>query len=275
MSEITDQKPGGNTATGDVSIMPAHAAALEAGINLCASTFNHPELTTAPIITFGFSGGSGFAGYYAAYNPARCIALGHNKGESISQYDPVFMQAAEQIPGLLCYGEIDTQQRITAINSTFTLHRANGALWSLIPDYGLAHEAQGYGRFLAAAFFDHIIETRLPHDWVPGTAPVLRPMTEANGWLGDNTTWESSGSTITAFAASGATLAGKRAMSWFSDRYMAEAWRSVTTHQPVGKLSSPVSTLATTMPAQLAYLLAGGSQAIGLTSSAGVVSSVN
>ncbi|MBC8094478.1 MAG: hypothetical protein H7Y43_01580, partial [Akkermansiaceae bacterium] len=84
---FTDQKPGGISAAGttpaDVSMMPAHAAALEAGLNSLASTYSHPELATAPIITYGFSGGSGFAAYYAAYRPSRCIAFAHNKGGSI------------------------------------------------------------------------------------------------------------------------------------------------------------------------------------------------
>jgi hypothetical protein len=271
---FTDQKPGGAGA-GQVGMMPAHAAALEAGISLAATTYNRPELATAPICTFGFSGGSGFAAYYAAFNPSRCIAFAHNKGSSIGDYEPATMVAAEPVPALLCYGELDTTDRVTAIRSTFATHRANGALWSLIPDYGLAHDAQGYGRFLGAAFFDRVIEMRLPRDWVPGTAPTLRPLTESAGWLGDNNTWESSASTIVAFSASGADLVAKRTMSWLPDRSLAEAWRSVTTHSPPTKLSSPVSTNATTKPAQLAFLSSGGSQLLGINNTTGAVTAVD
>lgn len=271
---FSGQKPGG-AGPGQVAMMPANVAGLEAGISKCATTFNHPELATAPIITFGFSGGSGFSAYYAAYNPSRCIAFGHNKGGSIADYDPVTMEAAEQVPAMLSYGEADTQTRIDSIKSTFAYHRAKGALWSLIPDYGLVHEAQGYGRFLAAAFFDHVIEMRLPRNWVPGTAPTLRPFAEDTGWLGDNTTWESGASTIVSYAASNADLPTKRTMSWMPDRYMAEAWRAVTTHLPPAKLSSPLSTLDTTKPKQLAYIANGGSQAMALSASGVAISSVD
>ncbi len=274
---FSGQHPGGYAANAsnpaDVSMMPAQAAALEAGINLLASTYSRPELATAPIATYGFSGGSGFALYYAAYNPTRCIAVAHNKGGSIGDYDPVGLEPAEQVPVMLSYGENDTNN-VETIKAVFSYHRARGALWFLIPDYGLGHDSQGYGRFFGAAFFDRIIEKRLPRDWVPGTAPVLRPLTEDSGWLGDHSTWESAGSSIVSFTASGATLAAKRAMSWLPDQTLAEAWRAISTHQPAGNLTSPVSLLSTTRPKQLAYLQAGNSQALGLTVPGGNVASV-
>ncbi len=282
---FSGQHPGGYAANGptpaDVSMMPAQAAALEAGINLLATTYSRSELATAPIATYGFSGGSGFSLYYAAYRPGRCIAVAHNKGGSIGDYDPVFLEAAEQVPVMLSYGEVDSSQmRIDAIKNVFAYHRAKGALWNLIPDYGLGHESQGYGRFLGAAFFDHLIEKRLPHDWVPGSAPTLRPITEDGGWLGDNTTWESASSSIVSFASSGATLAAKRTMSWLPDQTMAEAWRAVTTHYPAGNLTSPVSSLTTTKPKQLAYFNLNvtpvvNSQTLGLSVPGSNVSSVD
>ncbi len=275
---FSGQHPGGYAANGsnpaDVSMMPAQAAALEAGINLLASTYNRPELTTAPIATYGFSGGSGFSLYYAAYNPGRCIAVAHNKGGSIGDYDPVYLEAAEQVPVMLSYGENDTNN-VEIVKGVFNYHRAKGALWFLIPDYGLAHDSQGYGRFLGAAFFDRIIERRVPHDWVPGSAPVLRPLTEDSGWLGDHSTWESTAASIGSFTESGASLAAKRTMSWLPDETLAEAWRAITTHQPAGNLTSPVSALSTTRPKQLAYLQAGDSQALGLTVPGGNVASVD
>ncbi len=274
---FSGQHPGGYAANGsnpaDVSMMSAQAAALEAGINLLASTYNRPELATAPIATYGFSGGSGFSLYYAAYNPGRCIAVAHNKGGSIGDYDPVYLEAAEQVPVMLSYGENDTAN-VDTIKQVFNYHRANGALWFLIPDYGLGHDSQGYGRFFGAAFFDRVIEKRMPNDWVPGTAPVLLPLTEDSGWLGDNSTWESAASSIVSFAASGASLNAKRTMSWLPDQTLAEAWRAITTHLPAGNLTSPVSTLSTTKPKQLAYLQAGNSQALGLTVPDGNVASV-
>lgn len=270
---FSGQKPGG-AGPGQVGMMPAHCAALEAGISLLASTYSRPELATAPIATYGFSGGSGFSLYYAAYNPARCIAVAHNKGGSVGDYDPVVIEPAEQVPVMLSYGELDTPN-IDKVKGVFSYHRARGALWFLIPDYGLAHDAQGYGRFLGAAFFDRVIEMRMPHDWVPGTAPVLKPLSEAAGWLGDHATWESAASAILPFSASGSPLAEKRTMSWLPDQVMAEAWRAVTTHSPAERLSSPVSALATTLPKQLAFLAAGGSQALGLTATGGGVASVD
>jgi|GEM_PF-6935517 len=282
---FSGQHPGGYAANGaipaDVSMMPAQAAALEAGITLLASTYSRPELTTAPIATYGFSGGSGFSLYYAAYNPSRCIAVAHNKGGSIGDYDPVYLEAAEQVPVMLSYGTADpTTTRTDAIKAVFAYHRAKGALWFLIPDYGLVHEGQGYGRFLGAAFFDRIIEKRLPRNWVPGTAPILQPITEDSGWLGDHTTWESAASSIVSFASSGATLTEKRTMSWLPDQTMAEAWRAVSTHAPAGNLTSPVSALSTTKPKQLAIFNLNvtsplvNSQILGLSAPGGNVNSV-
>lgn len=263
---FTDQKPGG-AGPGKVGMMDAHAAALDAGVTLLATTCKRPELATAPIATYGFSGGSGFAAYYAAANPARCLAFAHNKGASIGDYDPAKLAAAETVPGLLCFGELDKPERLAAIQRTFATHRANGARWSLIPDYGLAHDSQGYGRFLGAAFLDRVIELRLPRDWVPGTAPKLRPLAEDSGWLGDHRTWDGSGSSIVAATDSRAPVVTARTMSWLPDHGFAKAWRAVTTRKPLARLSSPVSTKSTTRPAQLAYLPAGGSQVLGLATS--------
>lgn len=275
---FSGQHPGGYAANGlnpaDVSMMSAQAAALEAGINLLASTYSRPELTTAPIAPYGFSGGSGFSLYYAAYNPDRCIAVAHNKGGSIGDYDPVYLENAEQVPVMLSYGENDTNN-VEIVKGVFNYHRAKGALWFLIPDYGLAHDSQGYGRFFGAAFFDRIIEKRLPHDWNPGTAPVLRPLTEDSGWLGDHSTWESATSSVVSFTSSGAPLSAIRTMSWLPDQTLAEAWRAISTHQPAGNLTSPVSALSTTKPKQLAYLQVGDSQALELTVPGGNVSSVD
>ncbi len=270
---FSDQHPGGY-GPGNVSMMPANVAAFEAGLSLLGTTYSHPELATAPVCTYGFSGGSGFSTYYAAYNPARCIAFAHNKGGSIGDYDPAYLNAAESVPGMLTYGENDSVDKVTAINTVFTTHRANGARWSLICDYGLGHDSQGFGRYLGAAFLDRVIEKRLPRDWVPGSAPTLVPLAEDSGWLGDHTTWQSASSSIISFTASAASLATKRTMSWLVDAGMAEAWRSVTTKTPATTLNSPVSASTAIRPKEISFLLSGGSQLLGLNDSAGAVSSV-
>ncbi len=201
------------------------------GIHKMSATSEHPELQSAPIATYGFSNGSGWAVHMAGIESSRTIAFAHDKGISYPQIQQYGMVSgdARNVPGLIVWGEQDTG-RAPAIKKAFAADRSAGALWQVIPDYGQGHSASGYGHYYAALFLDRMIDLRLPEDWTPGTQPELISLTEDEGWLGDNSTTESP---LAAVHAPNSTLplATKRTMSWFATEELSWLWRAIATRQ--------------------------------------------
>jgi hypothetical protein len=225
-----------------------------------AQNLSHPELDAVPLALWGMSNGSGLAVHVAATYPGRVVAFAHNKGISYPEFSGIdvsvrppsasfwsaSLSPAYPVPGLICYGELDvsttpTSDRAPAIKLAFTKDRGAGALWGMIPDWGLGHDYNGYGHYFGAVFLDRMIEKRLPAAWIPGRStayPTLTALSESTGWAGNDATIESPLAGI-APVSSLASLSVARTRSWFADEELARCWQAIATHQPVVKLSVP------------------------------------
>lgn len=256
---------------GPYRVGKANAEVLIQGMHQFAQNLGRPELETVPMALWGFSNGSGLAVKVADYYPERVLAFAHNKGISYPQYSGIDVTVnppsdkywkpsltnAYKVPGLITYGELDVS-RAPAIKLAFQRDRASGALWGMIPDWGLEHDSNGYGHYFAAVFLDRMIEQRIPASWVPGAssqAPVLTPLKASTGWACDDATVESPLATM-APVVSLADPATALKCSWFANEELARCWQAIATHQSLVKLKVPPVLQAVTSGTTLATSLA-------------------
>lgn len=158
----------------------ADQATLQALQNFADQT-SRPELTNAPWLLFGMSGGAGWAMDMAILYPDRTIAA-FPRGSSS---DRGTISEAYQVPIMMSAGENDGFA--AGMISRFDEHRPQGALWSLAITPNEGHTL-GKAWDMALIFFDSIVQQRLPES-VPEDGPVqLLPINETQVWLGDNTT---------------------------------------------------------------------------------------
>jgi hypothetical protein len=252
--------PAPYTQVSNLTGVSGNADVLFQGVHQFAQALTHPELDAVPLALWGMSNGSGLAVHVAATYPARVVAFAHNKGISYPEFSGIddtvlppsdsswsaTLSPAYPVPGLICYGELDvsttpTSNRAPAIKLAFKDDRGAGALWGMIPDWGLGHDYNGYGHYFGAVFLDRMIERRIPATWVPGRSasyPTLVALDEASGWAANDATVESPLAAV-APVASLADLNVARTRSWFADEELARSWQAIATHQPVVKLGAP------------------------------------
>lgn len=224
--QYTDGDPNGDLRGGYQTVID--------GLKKMATEWNHPELDTVPLCTYGFSAGGGWAAKFAYARPARTIAFVHNKGNSIGG-----TSAAPGIPGMLTYGSDDTT-RIATIQSTFATNRGKLAPWMLLVDWARGHEEDGYTEPMAILLFDRVIERRLPAGYVPGQPYTLVGVAEADGWLGDNSSFTSasSGPDWATIASHAKYVGASGGSSWMPDEYIADLWRAVVSNNPFALASN-------------------------------------
>lgn len=135
----------------------------------------HPELANIPIFFVGHSQGGCTAYGFSRVHAARVAGFLTMKGGC---HNPGPASAAAGVPGYFLIGALDEPHRRDNITAVFEAGRAAGAPWALSTD------AFQHGPILdfdlMFGWIDAVLTARLPQ--APG-AP-LRPVTEANGWLG-------------------------------------------------------------------------------------------
>lgn len=149
-----------------------------------ATTSQRPELATAPLLLTGFSEGGCFAYDFTRENPDRVIGFWTERGGCHVEGDGL---AAKEVPGLLVIGGADTEARCLNVTALFENNRPEGALWALAVEPGARHDSP-LGSNMEFSWIDAVLESRLPATAAPGASVVLRPMSEASGWLGDRET---------------------------------------------------------------------------------------
>ena len=191
----------------------------------------HPEIANLPFITFGNSNG-GITSYAMVCSaPERAICFTSNVGPRYNP--PVPSDAALQVPGVLIVGTRDPFFDTGVEDTRELVHaaRARGARWAWLAEQDKAHEV---GRIfdLNAKFYDYCIGRRLPDLDAPGGSPLdgpvtLRPVPLAEGWLADDTSWESGLTVVAPYA----EYAGDRdTASWLPDRDTAFLYRGLATY---------------------------------------------
>jgi len=138
---------------------------------------NHPELSTVPIVMYGFSAGSIDITSYANSHATRVIGLVPDAYASPS----ALTGAAQKIPSLFLLGqnESDAAQKQTSMQQVRT---AGGAV-GFLKKQGLPHTPKGSDTIFLP-YLDRAIATRFASYTLPVEATVL-----ANGWLLDNSSY--------------------------------------------------------------------------------------
>ena len=184
-----------------------HATLLEALTEL-GTRSRHPELASIPILFVGHSQGGCTAYGFSRAHAARVAGFVTMKGGC---HNPGPAGAAASVPGFFLIGRSDAPHRTANITPVFEAGRVTGAPWSLSID------AFGHGPILDLdllfGWLDAVLAARLP---ATAGAP-LRPVVEANGWLGDRST-----GAISTYACHGSTRSGA---SWLPTRETALDWQ--------------------------------------------------
>jgi hypothetical protein len=208
----------GNLSGNEITTWDSHLANL-------ATLSAHPELVNAPWAPIGFSNGGQMSYGFNALRPDKTIAFIANKGCCYNILQP--STAALNTPGILIAGELDTAVRRANIKSLFDVNRPRGALWSWIEQQGEAHSGRADAMILP--FMAEAIRLRYPAGQLPSAAGgvTLNSVSEASGWLVDQSTWKSGLAQIAAYE----NYPGvKETAGWLLNENVAHVYRAFSTY---------------------------------------------
>jgi len=157
---------------------------LPSAMTALAAESQHPELATAPFVLAGYSGGGCFAYHFTREHADRVIGFWTERGGCHREGDGL---GAKEVPGVLVIGGAGTEDRCLNLTAVFENNRPAGALWALAVEPGARIDSP-LGSVLEFSWMDTVLESRLPATATPGASPVLRPISEGSGWLGDRET---------------------------------------------------------------------------------------
>jgi hypothetical protein len=185
------------------------ARAMVIALRRLARASGHPELARVPWVFHGISGGANFSIQMAERYPgwmaaawARGIATGPVTARARSV--PIMLSGTEQ-------GE--------NFGTAFWPIRAKGAIWSYELEPG-GGRPLGKAKAIAFAFFDSVLQKRLPRAAEVRAGVRLRPMPRKQAWLGNMRTH--------AIAPAASYRGKRRAASWLPDETVARMWREFT-----------------------------------------------
>jgi hypothetical protein len=191
---------------------------LHDALHYFAEQSGHPEIATVPLLLWGMSAGGQWDYNYVLWKPAGVMAFVVNKGGFYNQDEADSATCA--VPGLFILGETDEPFRVESITKLWTAGRSRGALWALTPQPNSGHEFSKTEP-LARVFFEAVLKARLPDRNSLASespdAPVMKPMQENPGWLGNVKTHDIHDD------ANDADI--DRTAAWLPDESTAQAWK--------------------------------------------------
>lgn len=181
---------------------------------------NHPELATVPVITFGHSNGTGFAGIIPSQRPERTIAwISYHSGASYHLQFP----GVEKVPGLVMHGNIDqfagNGQEQTVRNLRRDLNAAMALMMEGNVGHGPVDKDENATWDFIVEFCEAAMRIRLNDD---GT---VRPVAIERGWLGANYDRSTGGQQELAIAPYAEYKGDHAIANWLPDRTFAEIWQ--------------------------------------------------
>jgi predicted esterase len=189
-------------------------------IQKLAELSGHPELTTAPIMTFGHSNGTGFAASFPRDWHERTIAwVAFHPGYSGYLQFP----NTEKVPAMVMCGTIDKyllnarQDEIVA-----DLRKEKNAAMNVMMEGGVGHGPadQDATWIFIRDFLKAAMDSRLNQD---GT---LKPVVIEQGWLGARYDLEKGGRQNLVIAAYLEFKGDKATANWFPNEAFAKAWQA-------------------------------------------------
>lgn len=219
---------------------PIELNAFESLLTQLAASSSHPELAHAPILPLGMSNGGQMSYALNALLPNRIIAFAANKGGVYNTDSPP--TTALTTPGLLVSGGADEAYRHDAITGLFNTNRPRGARWAWAEEEGVTHEIAD-SMELILPFAEEMARTRYPDSLRPTatSAPTLRPLAEADGWLVTRDSHLTGLADIRLYA----EFSGNRNQAgWLPSRRIAYIYRAFASHDK----ASPTAVLAPAWP---------------------------
>jgi hypothetical protein len=206
--------------------------AMNVGLTRLAAASGHSELSYAPIAPLGMSNGGASAYNYNAFYPLRTISFATNKAGTNEVQ--TLSSAALNTPGMLIESENNCNCDDGQLTN-FQTNRSAGGLLGFLDEPHFTHQ-NGYSANFIMKFYYNMVEQRVPTNlFAFATTLPLTPLFEANGWLGDNSTWKNSVMTIADY---GSYSGDRRAASWMPDEDSAFLWRAVGSHNQPIKLNT-------------------------------------
>ncbi|MDX2111296.1 MAG: hypothetical protein SFY80_13775 [Verrucomicrobiota bacterium] len=215
------------------STYSTHAVKIVEAISQIGTFAKRPELATVPFITHGSSSAGANAYGLAMKYPERTICFTSNVIAGLNPNTP--SDAGIKVPGMMVIGEVDNIVNNQQTTRTFMdTVRPRGALWSRIIIQGMGHEHRRVVR-LFYVMWEKCLHLRLPADWDPlSGAPVLRPVSEADGWLIDDASALTGFPTVQPANNYTGNKAGK---SWYIDETMARLASGYAAYNQYGTFS--------------------------------------
>lgn len=179
-----------------------------------------PELADLPVLTFGHSNGTGFAGIIPSQHPERTIAwISYHSGASYHLQFP----NVEQVPGMAMHGLLDQFLGRGQEETIQYLRRDRNAAINMMMEAYVGHGPVDAGRNATwrfiVAFCEAAMRIRLNAD---GT---LRPVVIENGWLGGVYDRGIGGLQRLPIAPYADFVGDRSTANWLPDREFAEIWQ--------------------------------------------------
>jgi hypothetical protein len=197
------------------------ASLLDPYIARLGQMLGHPELPTLPVIAYGHSNGTGFAGIIASQRPERTIAwISYHSGAAFHLQFP----EVERVPALVMHGLIDPYFKNGQWETVTHLRQERNAAMALVLEANVAHTpADKAGEDATwdfiTAFAEAAMRIRLNDD---GT---LKPVVLEHGWLGARYDLAKGGQQELAIAPYREFKGDRSVASWLPDKQFAEAWQ--------------------------------------------------
>ncbi len=196
-----------------VSLMDEHVARL-------GQMLKHPELASLPIIAFGHSNGTGFAGIFPSQRPERVIAwISYHSGASFHLQFP----GVEKVPGLVLHGGMDPFFKNGQEPTVKSLRKGRNAALAMMLEANVAHGPVDQGQDATwdfiAAFAEAAMRIRLNDDG------SLKPVVIEDGWLGANYDRAKGGQQELAIAPYADFQGDRSIANWLPDKTFAETWQ--------------------------------------------------
>ena len=193
---------------------------IDADIQRLGQLLHHPELATLPILAFGHSNGTGFAGIFASQRPDRVIAwISYHSGTAFHLQFP----GVEKVPGLAMHGNLDPFSKNGQEQTIKNLRKDRNAPIALMMEGNVAHGPVDKGQnatwAFVVAFCEAAMRIRLNAE---GT---LRPVVIEQGWLGANYDRSRGGQQELAIAPYAEFQGDRSTANWLPDKKFAEIWQ--------------------------------------------------
>ncbi len=223
-----------------------NSTALAQGLDELAKATGRPEVRYVPMVTAGYSRFSPSAPRFMDVFPDRALGFmnGHGGGQQAGPPDNRAPSLGMQSEWENIFSGGDKTQLLDNWWS-----RPDGNMAANAITWRVFHSPATYAD-LGIPFIDQLIKHRIPADWDPRQGPCkLKPLKEADGWLGSHAGWnvpihdifqtDNQNALIAPYAE---FAADKQRASWLIDEQFAWVWRAYSSRFPLVEITRPGST---------------------------------